>query len=386
MSTVLSIVIPTKNRSSTCIQAVKAILDYNVDFELLVFDTSDVKDWQLELPRDSRLKVENGSPDLNIVQCFESATSKAAGDYVCVIGDDDGITPALLHWVDEARRLGFESVSSRETAYALYNWPDIRSKYFGKASAGKLYVRTGRAPVCIEPDIKLMRAEFSRTGMQGCGALPRIYHGLVSRRVLLDMLLRFGLRFTGVSPDVSFSYLASLVVTRHLIIDEPLTISGSSGASNAGRSAMREHYGDLWSDPHMARFRGEPWPAGIPEFFSVETVWAQAGVRAMQIAGQGEDVAYPYGRLCAQLYLRYSAQRKRIMASWRVAEDLEGRSVARRLLIRARLLTTAGAIDLLNLFKRIRRKLFGDVGTSVFSEVSLISASHTVRRFLERQQ
>ena len=382
MSTLLSIVIPTRNRAATCRLAVAAILEFPDMFELVVFDTSTNDGWLVELPRDSRLRIERGAETLNIVQCFEAAVSVASGEFVCAIGDDDGVTPALFRWASEAKVHGYDSVTSEESSYVLYNWPDIRSKYFGDAPAGKLYVgasRPGRARLI---DVATQRKNMVATGMQGCGSLPRIYHGLVSRASLLTILSRFGCRFTGVSPDVSFSYFASLVIGKHLVVEEPLTISGSSAVSNAGRSAMRAHYGDLWSDPHMAHFRSEPWPSTVPEFFSVETVWAQAGVRAIQVAGRISSDAFPYGRLCARLFLRYPERRDAILTSWRASEEQSGVSLPFALIQRGGLLFAAAVADALGIARRLLRKAGADRRVSVIPEASLLTASDTVRRMM----
>jgi hypothetical protein len=315
----LSIVIPTKDRSATCIGTVRALLEYDEPFELVVFDSSSDHGWLDRLPADPRVRVEQASSETNITQCFETAARHARGLYVCLLGDDDGVTPALFRWAALAAEQGWESLSTVPANYAMYNWPDVRSKYFGASVAGQLFLRVGQAPSVQQVDLQLERHRFLASAGQGCGVLPRVYHGLVSRDLLDRIRAAHGACFTGVSPDVSFSYLAAAVGCRHALVALPLTISGASASSNAGRSAMRTHQGELWTDPHMKHFQQEPWPAVIPEFFSVETVWAQASWRAIGMANLGEERAFDLDHLYAVLSLRHREHRALIERSRQAA-------------------------------------------------------------------
>jgi glycosyltransferase involved in cell wall biosynthesis len=304
MTVSLSIIIPTRNRAEQCAKTVASVLAFAGDFELVLFDSSETDELAAHLPADPRVRIEKGSPGFNMTQCFEAAVAEARGDFVCMIGDDDGVTPQLFAWVERAARDGLHSVTTDPDFYAMYNWPGVRSKYFGEANAGKLFLRLGQGRA-ERAKLDGDRARFLAEGGQGCGSLPRVYHGLVRRSLLDAMRARFGRCFDGVSPDVSFSYFASLMQQPHMVIDRPLAIGGQSLGSNAGRSAMREHKGDLWSDPHMQRYRGVHWPADVPQFFSVETVWGQATLSAVDVAGGAERGQFGFARYYARLLVAH---------------------------------------------------------------------------------
>ncbi|WP_242121422.1 glycosyltransferase family 2 protein [Sphingomonas lacusdianchii] len=316
LTPLLSIVIPTKNRQEQCIQTIRSVLSFQDDFELVVFDSSDDGDLlarEFAALGDQRIKHHHVPALKNMTQCFEEAVKYAHGDFICMIGDDDGVTPQLFSWTRRAQREGLTSVTSDPRVYAAYNWPGIRSKYFGEAVSGKLFLRLDPTVSDTVVDARSQIDAFLDNAGQGCSSMPRVYHGIVARSTLTELHAEIGHCFDGVSPDVSFSYFAAYFSPRHAIIDLPLTIGGASVSSNAGRSAMRQHKGDLWSDPHMRSYIGEPWPADVPEFFSVETVWGQATLAAIDRAGRDRRDRFNFSRFYALLLVRHPDRQSEIM-------------------------------------------------------------------------
>ena len=310
MSHVLSIVIPTKNRALYCHSTVKSILTYSENLQLIVQDSSDGTELQERLFGiiDTRLFYKKVSPDLNMTENFDSALKLATGDYVLMLGDDDGISPQIFDAVDTCVRMNADSITSREF-YVAYNWPDFRSKYSGDYQAGKLSINLKFDSIVTEIDMPKEIRNFLNNAGQGCMALPRIYHGLISQSLIQNIRNLHGACFFGVSPDVSFAFLAAVHSRRHLIANFPITIAGASGGSNAGRSALRTHKGDLWADPHMEHYKTEVWPSVIPEFFSVESVWAQAALAAVDLESPNYRARFNFGYLYALMFMRHGDRR-----------------------------------------------------------------------------
>lgn len=316
MTLSLSIVIPTRNRPDQCAATAAAVLAFDEDMELVVYDSSEGDELAARLPADPRLRLVRGDSSHNMTQCFEAAVTHATRDFVCMIGDDDGVTPALFEWAARAAEEGIASVTCDPAFYAMYNWPDVRSKYFGDSVSGKLHLRLG-GQASVDEDPKRSISRFLDEAGQGCQSMPRVYHGLVARQLLEAIRARYGRCFDGVSPDVSFAYFAASIGQRHRVVERPLAISGQSAGSNAGRSAMREHKGDLWSDPHMQRYRGVAWPKELPAFFSVETVWGQASLSALSVAGGADLERFHFHRLYAKLLLNHRDRLDETMAAFR---------------------------------------------------------------------
>jgi len=383
----LSIIIPTKNRKSQCIDTVKAVLAYADEFQLIVFDTSDDTELapSLDALGDRRLCYVSGPTRLNMTECFERAVALGSGRFVCMIGDDDGIAPSLFRWLERCDRAGFTSVTSRPDSYALYNWPDVTSKYFGSAASGKVTIRAARGDGCKDVDLAAELAEFLGGAGQGCGSLPRVYHGLIRRDILDAMRIRFGRCFDGVSPDVSFSYFASKCSTRHAVVNDVLTISGACAASNAGRSAMRRHKGDLWSDPHMVRYTDEPWPREVPEFFSVETVWAQATLKAIDHAAASDRAIYGFAYLYALCLLRHPDRARETLRA--VVEHIAPVAAPAALPFLARVLLRLmrlAARDAFGVARKIAQRIWPDPLVRAYKAASVVEASGIVRAKLGR--
>lgn len=367
MTLSLSILVPTRNRPMQCAATVSAILAFDADFELIVYDSSEGGELAEMLPRDARLRLVRGDSSHNMTQCFEAAVSHASRDFVCMIGDDDGITPILFDWAVRASREGIASVTCDPAFYAMYNWPDIRSRYFGDFVAGKLYLKVGGAAVVAEPQDKSI-TRFLREAGQGCQSMPRVYHGLVARRLLDQIRARFGRCFDGVSPDVSFAYFAASLGQPHLVIEQPLAISGQSAGSNAGRSAMREHKGDLWSDPHMQRYRGVAWPVELPAFFSVETVWGQATLSALARAGGNDLDRYDFHRLYARLLLEHRDRVAETLAAFRANGRATAAGLAAALVGEATRMGTG-------IVHKLRRRVFPDRSVTILPAPDIGTAS-----------
>ena len=110
---VLSIVIPTKNRQKYCIGAVKQILSLNLkNIEICIQDNSDTAELK-EIFTKKEYKdivVYNYLPGiLSFVDNFSHAVALCKGKYICMIGDDDGIMPDIMHavhYADEMHIIG----------------------------------------------------------------------------------------------------------------------------------------------------------------------------------------------------------------------------------------------------------------------------------------
>lgn len=376
----LSIVMPTKSRQRQCRASVRAILShYTQDFELIVYDSSltdelrstfsDLNDVRLRYVHDPRAK--------NMTECFEAALQLARRDYICMIGDDDGLTPFLFKWLERAAQQNLTSVVTAPANFIQYNWPGVRSPYFGSAAGEKLLLRYDGAIESREGDAKDELPSFLNSAGQGCGTLPRVYHGLVAQSVLDGIRRSSGAYFTGVSPDVSFSYLAGLHSPRHAIVAEPLTIGGTSSVSNAGRSMMNEHRGDLWTDPHMKHYGGEAWPDDVPEFFSVETVWGQATLSAIDRAGAHPRDAFNFSRFYALLILGHPDRAADVWRALRARPRSE----------RAMVLAALGRVSVekaLHFLARAKRKFAGDRSFTELRAATISDATRIVDDFARR--
>ena len=141
---------------------------------------------------------------------------------------------------------------------------------------------------------------------------------------------------------------------------------------------MRMHKGDLWSDPHMLNFQQEHWPAEVPEFFSVETVWAQASLAALRRAGGADLSRFNLARLYSLLLLHHPDHARDILHSASVARKHDGapRLAWHRFAIT---LVASTASHFSGALRKLTRKAVGARGVSTRDAGSIVEASELVR-------
>lgn len=276
MTPILSIVMPTHNRANYAISAIKSILSFeNEPIELVVTDTSENKDLKtlVSLIKDDRFRYEHIEDALSMTENYNLAMSLASGEYVCLIGDDDTITLDAIHVANWAKENKIEIVSP--LVVANYAWPDFKHRFLGMAHASNLYIKKDFGLISWQNSRENLLKALSK-GALGTEGLPKVYHSIVGRQLMEKIKSISGNYFHGVSPDVSGAVALAIVSEKYIEIDYPITIPGAAGKSNSGRSAMNTHKGSLKDDSHTKRFKNLHWPKLLPEFTSVETVWAQA--------------------------------------------------------------------------------------------------------------
>jgi hypothetical protein len=316
----VSIIIPTRDRQATLLDAVQAIVRHAPEAELVVCDNSgsdQARDPLAPLIARGAVRYQHSPGRLSVVDNFERALGLATGEYVMFIGDDDCIGPGLMTIAAWAGRHRIDAVVSYTDAFiANYFWPGVRSRFFGGGYAARLFVRdcTGRAePLDPREAVRQVAARFGG----GLGAMPRAYHGLVSMALLRRIRAKYGAVFGGVSPDIYSATLIAAEAERCWRVDYPFVIPGASAASTAGQGAARTDRGALWRTEHIARFGdGLRWDPRIPEFYAPYTVWAYSMLKALERVPQlGAEPSFP--RLYASCYLHCAREWRSINRAFR---------------------------------------------------------------------
>lgn len=302
----ISIVIPTRNRSDYLIDSVNIVIEHCPGAQIVVSDNSDTDTLRERLAAliAAGTVVYDYSAELrSVVQNFERAVGLATGEWVICIGDDDAIGPGLAEVVDWATANDVEAVVSYGDAFAAsYFWPGVRSRYYGDGYSSKLFIWPFNGEARTIDGVSELRRVSSRLG-GNLGALPRIYHGLVSRVLIQRIINRHGHLFGGVSPDIFSAALISANSKRSAFVDFPFVIPGSSAKSTAGQGAERSDRAQLRQTDHIARFGdGLQWDARIPEFYSPQTVWAFSLVKALEEVPE-LGIRPAFGRLYARCFL-----------------------------------------------------------------------------------
>lgn len=308
MNPLVSVVMPTHNRAKYALSSIEAFMDINSSkLELVVSDTSETNALQdyLNLRNTSLLRARvrylRSPKELDLTGNHNAAISEARGAYVCLIGDDDAVTANLVQAAEWANSnqiacLSFDTVTN-------YAWPDFQTQNFGYRHAGRLYLpRVVAESRCCESEVALKN--ILANAAQGTEGMPKLYHGLVKRELLQEIKEISGAYVHGTSPDVSLAVALSVILSsrhqKYWTVNFPITLPGASGGSNTGRSAMGTHKGDLHGEEQTKLASLQGWSRGVPEFFSVETVWAQSCLTTLSAIGaQNKIKEFNYALLLA---------------------------------------------------------------------------------------
>ena len=221
-----SVVIPTRERAATLKHCLRTCLDQNFDdYEVIVSDnySSSAARVVIDEASSSKVRYFRTPGPLAMASNWEFGVSHARGEYVILIGDDDGLLPHALKELDTLTRQFHAKAIRWDAAY--YTWPS-----FSIAGQGN-YLR-------IPLDRGLREIDSTEAIRKVIGfrsfytSLPMLYNAAVHRDVLATLRAKTGRVFPHAIPDVYSGFAVAAVAGQFLSTDVPMSISGQSGASN----------------------------------------------------------------------------------------------------------------------------------------------------------
>lgn len=279
----ISIIIPTRNRQVYLLKCVTEILEINDErIQIVIQDNSDNPGLLEQLPtceKKDKIKYHYTPGSISFVENFNIAVGASDGIYSCMIGDDDGITEYIGDVTEWAYKNSIEMIK-----------PDILFEYFwpksinikGKQHQGliRLLESDVRASF-FNPFIHLKKLLLN--GAQDYTSLDvgKLYHGIVKTQKLREIKNHIGKYFGGLSPDIYMTVALSLTIKNAVKISFPLTIAGVCQTSGSADSSSGRHVGTLNSAPHFKGHEEYCWSKEVPQFYSVETIWADSALAAL---------------------------------------------------------------------------------------------------------
>lgn len=281
----LTVVIPTRNRQEYAIKSLEQVLaQTNDDVEIVLQDNSD-DDRLRQLINNlnsNRIRYNYLNTPLSFVDNFELAVSLARGEYVVLIGDDDAILPNIIDICYWAKKLNVEAVTS--DILCTYYWPNSGATNY-KCTEDAGYMRVLKA----DNNLKIINSKekLKEVLKNGCqfyhkSGLPKIYHGIVKREIIEDIVKKNGRLFSGLSPDIYSSFQLALNIKETYKLNIPFTIDGNCPKSGAGSQAQGKHTGKLKDAPHFKGHNNYHWDDFVPEVYSIQTIWADSGLKAIR--------------------------------------------------------------------------------------------------------
>jgi glycosyltransferase involved in cell wall biosynthesis len=294
-ATLLSIVIPTKNRYETLFPTLAAILSNIKDprLEVVIQDNSDdptTAQAYLKAHPDPRIRYAHLAGAVSIVENTEAALALANGEYLTFIGDDDFVSPYILEFVQSFSERSIEAVMYPP---AYYWWKSVNFAVLSRFhQPGAFWY-----PLKTSRDERIISAaqELARVVEQGAVSLfdlPRLYHGIVHRSVLSKIKAKTGRIVNGASPDMALAVAISVVIDTYLKVDKPLTVFGSSRNSGGGWTASKTHFGRISDQPHLPQWTKDKWNENLPSIWCEHTIYAQSASEVLTAFGKTNSLNY----------------------------------------------------------------------------------------------
>jgi hypothetical protein len=281
-----SIVIPTRNRADTLPFTLRTCLAQEFDdFEIVVADnqsTPPVSDVLAEFV-DKRIKHVRTPGALAMTDSWEFAVSQANGEYITVVGGDDGLLLHALREIDRLVRLLDAEILRWESA--CYNWPDLPSQEYALAhalliplkQANDYYPIHRRDSTAVIPQAANSRISYTE--------LPMIQNSAIHRRVIERLRLRTSRVFRSQCPDVYSSFAFAAVAGCYYSVAAPMSINGLSARSNGvacvylkEQSPIAEDFCRLNAQAHHSWHPRVPAVPLIPAYVADSFLYAQESV------------------------------------------------------------------------------------------------------------
>ena len=220
-----SVVIPTRQRADTLLYTLRTCLAQRFDnYEIVVCDncSSPATKQTVESFKSSKIKYIRSDRPLAMSDNWELAVSHAAGEYVIVIGDDDGLLPYALE------ELNYLLQTTRAKAlrweYISYFWPDIALPKL----ANKLdipLVRGNRVLRSLEviPSVANLRMTWQ--------VLPMLYNSAIHRDLIAMLRKKTSRVFSERHPDIYSGFAFAYLVKSYPSIGRPMSIGAASAKS-----------------------------------------------------------------------------------------------------------------------------------------------------------
>ena len=263
-----SILLPTRNRLSLLKLAVETVRRQTYDnWEIIISDndsTDPIKDWVDGLG-DARIRYIRTEGFIPVTDNWNNAHSRATGDYVLMLGDDDGLLPGYF---EKARAL-IEAYERPQVLYhgaLLYAYPNVlpehpqgyvsRQVYLDDQSGQPYKLPVGRA------------RDIAKNIMNFRMVLALNMQYSLMRRDFADSVSRNGKFYYSPYPDFYATTVYFAMADDILIVPEPMAVIGISPKSfgyfffNSNQEQGAKFLNNLREDDIPATVRNIVLPGG----------------------------------------------------------------------------------------------------------------------------
>lgn len=222
----LSIVIPTQQRHETLYYTIKTILNQNFDdLEIIIGDNNSTKETKeiIDNLNSSKISYFRSNVDLSLSDSYEFSVSKAVGEYIMVIADNDGFIEGGLEFL-----IKLLIINNYPKVINLvknnYNWPCLRN-----GTDNTLTFKNTIPSLELINGIHLIQTVLDNN--REFYKLPMIYNSIIHKSLIDEMRTTTGRIFNSVTPDVYSGFCIAYLTKNFLKLNYPVTIAGNSSKS-----------------------------------------------------------------------------------------------------------------------------------------------------------
>lgn len=270
----ISVVVPTKNRYKYLKKLVELVVSFNTEeLEFVIQDNSDGNQEILEFLSAYDypwLKYYYCNKHLTSIENFDMAINNTTGDYVCFIGDDDGIVRNI---VDCAKWMKANNIEALRPATSTYEWPECgRNGYY-------TYDYSTKIIQYLNPIKELVK--ILKNGCDKLENIPVTYTGIVQREILCKIYSDYGSYFPGgASADVANGVALCFYVKRYVKLNIPIIITGNS--KKTGGVVDRRRFIPFSNLSFISPNVGPNWEGDLPKYWFGVFVWPESAVKCLR--------------------------------------------------------------------------------------------------------
>lgn len=285
MKPLLSIVVPTKDRYTYLFDLIKLLASFDrTDFEMVIQDNSSSNKMfidNINLNDYPFISYYYKNEPLSQSANSDLSIQNAKGEYICFIGDDDGVTRHIFDVVQWMKEKDFTILKS---ALSVYKWPSFKSpKHYDVGSSYHFndFNYTYKIVNCKEMLQKLLKS-----GINTLGYMPKVYNGIVKKDVLNKIFSKFKTYFPGPSPDMANAVSLAIEEENYVYVDFPIIIAGHSINLGAGAGRYKNGLGPLDEQSCIDQKYKDNWSVKIPRVWAARTVWPESAICALKAYGR----------------------------------------------------------------------------------------------------
>lgn len=287
MGYLLSIVVPTKDRYPYLFQLIELIKSFKSDdIELIIQDNTADNTPVLDYLKENsfeHLKYFHTKEQISISDNSTKAILNSSGEYVCFIGDDDGVTHFI---VDAVKWMKENGVTTLKSVAAILKWPSYISTSYYKVSGTAIFNDFSMTYRIVNAKDCLRR--LLATGIDTLSYMPKTYNGITKRSTLDKIYNKCGTFYPGPSPDMANAVSLALEDDYYAEVDAPIIIGGHSGHLGGNASRYKHLCGPLEDQPFIAKKYIDNWNPKIPKVWSPTTIWPASAITALEAYGAKE--------------------------------------------------------------------------------------------------